>query len=184
MRILISVITSLLLVIFEYGCDEKHKITPEEEEWSRCDLIANRITYNFSIKMYETEGLINTGTGGGGPGKLRMLSVSFDCYQKMDISQARKLLLECVDEFLAEINKTPEIAPYSREFPYTFKNVNIDILFIDKETRNFLSPPSIAAAGIKEGVLDYSIHQDERLKFIKFETYEEALKIVEQDKRM
>ena len=182
--ITLFVISFILLVSCACNREGRHIITPKElNEMKRADIIADRLTDNFSKKMYENKGLVTIGTGGGGPGKLRMLAVDFECYQEMNISHARKLLLECVDGFLVEINKNPELKPFLREFPFTFKNVCIDIVFVKKDDRIFVDHPSIAATGIKEGRIDYTTYVNERLITIKEETYEEALKIVEQESK-
>jgi len=183
-RIALFIISFLLLVSCACNRDGRHIITPEElKKLEKCSRIERRVTDVFSKKMYITKGLVTIGTGGGGVGKIKTIDVSFECYQEMNISQARKLLLECVGGFLVEINKTPELKQYSREFPFTFKNVNISIIFISIKTRNFIYSPLIASARIDEGNIMYNIYHDEQLDTIKEETYEEALKIVEQESK-
>ena len=186
--ITLFIISFLLLVNCGCAREGKSVTSPEDQQKMEiCNSIANHVTGLFTKKMQKEKELRAIGFGGAGggyPGSgLRMLSVDFECYQEMNISQARKLLLECVDGFLAEINRTPELKPFLREFPFTFRNVDISIIFISEKSRNFIHSPSIASARIDDELLMFMIYPEDKLKILKKETYEEALKIVEQESK-
>jgi hypothetical protein len=135
--------------------------------------------------MKKEKQLYAIGMGGGGigkPGILRMLSITFQNYDKMDISRARSLLVYSVEEFLKEINAKDELKPYLTETPFTSKNVDIAIHFVNKKSRNLRNPPFLAVARAKEGKLDYIVDSNETLEWIKEETYDEALEILRQEK--
>jgi hypothetical protein len=174
----------IISFIFFTSCTVKTDTrTPERKKTDYCELIENRATIAFVEKMKRKKGLIGIGIGGGsaGPGKgAKMLSVTFECYQKVDIAQARMLLLECVQEFLAEINSKQELESCLIVFPFTYKNINISILFINKSAESFFQPPSIAATSADEGQMDYFIARDDVLTSTREEPYEESLRIAEQ----
>jgi hypothetical protein len=175
----------IISIILFASCNEKADTrTPERKKIDYCELLENRTTISFVEKMKRKKGLIGIGLGGGsaGPGKgARMLSVTFECYQKVNIAQARMLLLECVQEFLDEINSKQELESCLSVFPFTYKNISISLLFTDKKSNgDFFQPPLIAAAGADEGEMHYVIARDDSLERVKEETYEEALRSAEQ----
>ena len=176
---------SLKMILFFLFCAflnvQAQTTSKELIEMETADRVANHITKIFSKKMYAEKGLVTIGVGGGavkGSGKgLRMLSVTMECYQMCNIQQARKLLLECVNEYVAEINKHEEFKKYAHPFPFDFKNVSISILFTDKTTGMFYSPPRIATADALEGEFSYGTAPDPEglLETVGEETYTEAL---------
>ena len=177
-NILFKIISCSLLCAFL--TTEAQISSQELIEMEKADQVADHITKIFSKKMYAEKGLVTIGIGGGpakGSGKgLRMLSVTMQCYQKCDIQQARKLLLECVDEYMKEINKHEEFKKHAHVFPFGSKNVSISILFTDKATQEFCPPPNIAVADALEGEFSYGTCPDPEglLQTVGEETYEEA----------
>jgi hypothetical protein len=135
--------------------------------------------------MKKEKQLYAIGMGGGGigkPGILRMLAITFETNEGMDISRARSLLVFCVEEFLKEINAKNELKPYLTETPFKSKNIDITILFKKKKPSEFVDPPFIATAYSDEDKIRYTIHTDDHLEFVKKETYDEALEILRQEK--
>ena len=161
------------------------QITPEEFiEMEKADQVPSFITKIFSKKMYAEKGLVTIGTGGGaakGSSKgLTTLSVTMHCYQKVNIQQARNLLLECVDEYVIEINKHKEFKQYAYSFPFDVKNIEISLLFVDKMKQDCYLPPYIATAHADERELSYCLSPDSDgpLQRVLTETYEEACALV------
>lgn len=173
-----------LSILFLCSCSEKIDTRTPEEKWSdHCQQLKARIIVTFGTKMWKEKGLEPIGAGGGGDGtRTRMLSMDFRCCEKVDIVQARKLLLECVQEFLSEINKNQEIESCFTVFPFTYKNINIRIFFYEK-FKNFklIHFPCVAIAKAYEGQLRYDALKGEDFETVKEEFYEEALQIAGQN---
>ena len=53
---------------------------------------------------------------------IQMMMMGFDFYQGLDIPEARKLLVDAVDEYLAEINANDKVRPYLHNYPFTYQN--------------------------------------------------------------
>ena len=161
--------------------DVEAQITPEElQEWEDSHKVSTYITRTFSQKIYKDKGLVTIGTGGGaeeGSSKgLTLLSITVECHKKFNIQEARKLLLECVDEYVAEINKHEEFKKHAYSFPFDFRNANITILFKDRTTKKFYPPPCLCSASAEKGELSYCMDPNPKgpLQQILTETYEEA----------
>ena len=61
-------------------------------------------------------------------GVINNLGILFQVKRKLSIEQAREILVDCVQEFLTEINSNEEIRPYLENFPFTSKNIHIALL--------------------------------------------------------
>ena len=171
-----------------FSCSiKKDTRTPEQKKTDQCEQIENQTIGFFAEKMWRDKGLEPIGAGGGGsgiPGKgAKMLSVTFRCYQAVDTTKARKLLIECVQELLTEINATKELESCLSVFPFTEKNVSVSLLFVDKSTGHFYKYPLLASGNMDRGKINYFIERDknEFLEGSGDETYEEALKVVDYD---
>ena len=129
--------------------------------------------------MHSKRGFTTIGTGGGmsfsGKG-LEMLSITFECDQNVNIKQARELIVECIRAYLNDINETKELKNYLNPFPFTCKNVNITIHFVDRRTQAFKNPPVLAMVGSLGENLSYWTNPNPHspLREIQEETYEEA----------
>ena len=165
------------------NCCEAYVKTPEQILAEQTDVAADKVICSFIKKVKKKYDFLVVGTGGGGPGDkgLNLLSVDFESYQKMGIPEARKILVDCVQEFLIEINASEELKQYLAVYPFTAKNIGVLIQFTDKKRPIYMSPPSLAVARIDKEKLAYIINivETDRLERIKEETYEEALQILE-----
>ena len=168
----------LLLFLFLAGCsisNSKNYQVPEYEK------MADRITAKTAKKIEKETGLRLCGTGGGMMNHIRMMAMSFDCSHEIDIEQARELVLHCANEYLNAINSNEEIRPHLVQYPFMPKNVQIDI-FIHPSDQREIPTGSLVVVSTSYGMISYMVRGtgSERLKDVHEETYEEAVKIVEQ----
>lgn len=126
-----TILTAIVLTFF--SCNAKSDTSLDITEMERADRHADHVTMMFTKKMHEELGLLAIGTGGGGSPRegLNHLSVTFECYDKMNIDQARQLLIKCTNEFLQEINENKDITTCLTTVPFTDKNIKLSILFIN-----------------------------------------------------
>ena len=145
--------------------------------------IADGITAKVAKKIRNEKKLFPIGTGGGMRGDIKMMAISFKYQQEVDIPTARELLVYCVEEYLNAINADEKVRPFLHNFPFTAKNIEIR-LFISTPENGNVPFGKICCAGAIEGRVDYDVRNatTERLEIIFEETYEEALKIVQQNK--
>ena len=145
--------------------------------------LADKITARTAKKLKQEKGLILVGSGGRMMGDIKMMMMSFDYHKVVDMDEARKLLIYCVEEYLNAINSDEKVRPYLHNYPFTDKNIEIEIVFRNPDGSK-VAPNEITIATADEGRLAYSIDDPEKhtLKRIHRETYEEALKIVSSQK--
>ncbi|MEX0962284.1 MAG: hypothetical protein WDZ28_05465 [Simkaniaceae bacterium] len=143
---------------------------------SKDEKIVNQITKETAKKLKEKKNLILIGTGGQMMYEIKMLAMSFDYYQEVDLKTARELIIYIINEYLSAINGSKEIRPYLYEYPFTAKNVEIRIWVFEPNGSN---PPldKIYYISAIDGNLAYYLDLPEThsRRAIHKETYERAL---------
>jgi hypothetical protein len=167
-----------LIILFGVMINTNANTTKSESELVKMDTIADQLSLNFSKKMKEKFGFDLLGMGGGGFHDFNALSMHFNSPNVLELSEARILILEVVSEFLNSINSDKNIKPYLRNYPFDASNIRFLIGF----TKNNQYPieGKVAFIGFSYGKINYATfdHENDRLKNIFRETYDEALQIV------
>lgn len=135
-----------------------------------------RIMNAFTSQMYKEKGFRVLGIGSAMPDCVRQLIIHFTSNQKVDISQARILLIDLIDKFLAKVNEDMEIQQYLLNYPFNENNLEMSITFC--ENGDSIPPPHIAIVMILDGRICYSINTDNQYETVFRETYQEAINIV------
>lgn len=115
----------------------------------------------------------------GGP--IRKLILGFDTKTLYTRNELRKLLIQCAQEMIDQVNANEEIQPFLMKAPFTIENVQITI-FNQKPDGRIDYDPEIVTAGIICRVLTYRTKDPEdhyKYKNHFTESYEEALKLLE-----
>ena len=124
----------LILCLFILGaCSSKDSLLPEG------DRLGNQIIFELGKKMQD-KGLKLIAFGGAeANGKTWNLDASFKANFELTLPEARKLIVELVDDFLQMINADEKLRPYLSEFPFTVKNLSLTIFGKNqKKTDQFL----------------------------------------------
>ena len=126
------------------------------------------------------------GPGGGArPDGIWLMTLSFERVNSpISEEEARKLIIQSVDDFLLAVNSNEELRPYLKNYPFTVKNLSITIFNYDgKRELNFF--PSIAVVKNSEGEIGFLTKiplQKYGYHTKKYETYEEAVAILKNQK--
>ncbi len=169
MRAILLFILTLLL----FGCTNNG---PTRQS----DILSDNIIKTVSERLNKKYGLKLIAIGGGeDKDGVWLLSAM---YQRIDskmteIEEARKIILDCTEEFLNAANHDAEFRPYMQIYPFTPKNLEISILNYDENHRE-VHFPFISAFSINYGFISYkSLGPELKLPYAQkvTETYEEAL---------
>lgn len=142
------------------------------------DIASININEKAGKQIASKYGMSVIGKGGGADKEgINLKILSFNTIAALNLEQARKLIIDCIEEFLTIINTDEEIRPYLKNFPFTIKNVKITIFF---ETSDGLSiyDPLISVTYNVGDTLHYATFENEesvRYKTEITETYEEGL---------
>jgi hypothetical protein len=144
------------------------------------DQIADKITMQFAAKMKQKKNLVFIGLGGAMMGDIQEMHVSFNYYSPLEIPIARKLIIECAQEYLKDINDNKEVQPYLHDRPFTAKNIVI-VIFTYNANGSDIVYPKIVDVRLSHNTIYYLSDQDGQLVTIQEESYDEAVKIVEKE---
>ncbi len=107
---------------------------------------------------------------------------TFYSFEKANLQQARKVLINCIENLLNEINNNKEISSYLYSAPFTYKNLDLGIFFFNKKGKP-RNENYIYTCAIDEDKIYYkTAYPNGTFARIHEETYEESLKIVESEK--
>jgi hypothetical protein len=170
-------IVALAISLLLCGCQSR---TSEQAQ------IVYHITDEFSNELKNKEGFQLTARGGLYFPKVRKISLDYEVIRKIDLEEARKLLVRYVTKFLKSVNESEELKPYLDSYPYTPYGIHFTISFLDSNHREFMdgSIASVYLFGfedIKRTYVHYNVFDSEKHKWVEIhqETYEEAEKIVQ-----
>ncbi|MFZ0565164.1 MAG: hypothetical protein WAM28_03165, partial [Chlamydiales bacterium] len=117
-------------------------------------------------------------------GIVKLMGLDFQICGPLTKENIRKILISSAQELLLNINSNTEIRPYLETYPFTIKNVEMNLFILDS-SRIRLDHPHIGIAGIVDGGLDYltlvSIENIPKKITESQETYEEAIKTLENE---
>ncbi|MBS4168085.1 hypothetical protein [Parachlamydia sp. AcF125] len=167
-------IIKILLLIFFMGTLSGKKM----------DRLDNKTFYGFLSKVGgKIEKKYNLTICGSGSGSspegyyINKFILSFNAYGPLSHEQLRKLLIECANELVREVNLEKKLEPFLIRKPYPIQNVQIIVFNYDKHGGG-VKDPLITVAQISNGILTFRTRDPENdLKYKNNfkETYEEVL---------
>lgn len=110
------------------------------------------------------------------------VNIYFYSYQKADVNEARRLLVESVDYFLQFVNSEPELKSYIHHYPIDCNDFNFFIMFYEVNPYDKLvTPPFLAGVLVSREIVNYVTINPitGKLKNFHDETYQRARGIVE-----
>lgn len=113
-------------------------------------------------------------------GSIKGLFLSFDTRNQCTKEDLRRLLIECVQELLIQINTNESIQPFIVSRPFPIENIQI-IIYNQDDKGNEAYAPLISTAEISHGFLTCrTVDSNDTFKFKNEfkETYEDALQIL------
>ena len=115
---------------------------------------------------------------------VRSLHLSFQIRKSLDKSEARKLLVNCAQTFLKNINDSKEIQPHLYDKPFTWNNVEVEIYSRDSGDSDVYYP-AICVVSLLDGKVYFRTQDKENIlqyKTEEVESVEEALEIVKNNR--
>jgi hypothetical protein len=126
------------------------------------------------------------GGGGGGDQGFWLMDLGFQRENSLlTEEQARKLIVQVVNDFLTDVNQEESLRPYMRDYPFTSKNVDIAIFNADKEIGDTYHP-FIRVVDSNQGKVGYLTEEEGQIygyKSEKYETWDEAVAILQKEEK-
>jgi len=137
------------------------------------------------IEKYKQKyGVYITGILDGMPeGIIHEVGVYLDINHVISKQKARKIIVECAQDFLHEINSHKQLQPYLKEHPFTSKNIEIS-LFVNDINGATTYFPDLGVVSISKGLIIYQTndpYDHSKYKTEESETFEEAVQKVREE---
>jgi hypothetical protein len=165
-------IISCLLCFMLFGCSEINRSSYAPSEKVK---IADEIRKKAATELMVQTGLQPCGTGGQMMDQVKMLALSFDYKQPLQIDEARELLIKSVDVLVAAVNADDRIRPYLNNYPFEPKNVQIRIFLRGRDCVD-IPAGELSVISAIDGTFNYKIDNPKTKLFMTIlnETYQEA----------
>lgn len=150
---------------------------------------ANDMMYDFILREGKSLGkkhkMSLVATGGGTMGGIGLMNLSFYRYgSPLDEEESRELIIKCLHELLEAANGDEKLRPFLRNYPLTPENIDVAIYDYHPKTEFIYVYPYISVFAASRGRITYfSIDAEDRFKYKseKYETYEEAIAILQKE---
>ena len=124
--------------------------------------------------------------GGGGPKekKIWLMSITFQRYgDPLTEQMARKLIINCVNDFLEIANNDEELKPFLQDYPFTAKNLELSVHNYDHDGYP-IADPFIVIVNMCQGEVGYFTvekNTSHPFKTKKYEPFEKAVAILKEE---
>ncbi|MFI0434549.1 MAG: hypothetical protein ACH350_02320 [Parachlamydiaceae bacterium] len=140
----------------------------------------------IGLKIGEKYGMTYSGAGGGAKSDgIWLMSLSLERKgDPLSENDARRLIIKCVNDFLAQVNSDEKLEPFLKNHPFKAANLALTIFNHNKDSSLHFFP-YISVVTNSKGKIGY-FTEDPSTKHgyhtEKYETYEEAVAILSQNK--
>ena len=146
---------------------------------------SDQIVAKYCTYMKKQHCLDCYGSGGGFMDNVNRIILAFDGVRNLSIAEARLLIVECEEELLKRINEDVAIRPYLSHYPFEGSATDISLCFYDPKGQ-IVESKYIGKVATIHGYIFYNIydHEQDNFALLFKESYQEALKIVNQTKSL
>jgi len=148
-------------------------------------VIAQQIRTDVAAKLSKRYNMQVIGVTGGLADCVNVLGLSFQIRGPLIKEELRRILVDCVEEFLIPINTNERLRPFLKNYPFTSKEIEIEIFIVDDTGRRVYDPEIMLAAEY-HGIVEYRT-ADKNTEFgykqEMEEDYQTALSIVRKEQQ-
>lgn len=146
----------------------------EKDENSEADQLMGKIIDQTVQEIKKEYGFFPIGVGMSGG--FRGVSISFHVYHPLEKNEARKIVFDCAQKLLRNIQSSEKIQPYLETQPFTLENTGITLYSV-KEDYHLFPHPKVGVVDIGRGGLIFRTQDpDDKFKYkeVTEESFEEA----------
>ncbi|MBA3814940.1 MAG: hypothetical protein H0X29_00140 [Parachlamydiaceae bacterium] len=125
------------------------------------------------------------GYGGAMCDGIKTINITFSSYQKVDIAQARLMIVQSIEKIRNAVNAQDDLKDYLIPYPFPTKGIEVSIMFLEgldyiKFGCVWLGTGGVSLVSQLDGILFYSSYNPRTKMLERYfnEPYEEALAIV------
>lgn len=149
------------------------------------DVLSDRLIVNTGKKLGKKYNMKITDIGGGSDDGIWLISVGFARYGEppVTVDEGRRMIVDCIEEYLKDVNSDKEIRPYVKNYPFKPKNLDIAILNYTADYKSIEDPYLCCILFVQGKILYLTKGANQRYGYKSeiSETYDEALAILKQE---
>ena len=171
-KICLLILTSICMLPIEL-VSEPYKAPPY-------DKIVDNLMSRASKRLEKKHNMRLIGINEGMMGCVKMMGFRFQVYRSLSKSEARAIIVDCIQDFLADINQDEKIRQYLEVYPFDLNHVDT-MIFINTPDRGDFYYPNLCVVTASHGNIRYSTNDPEneyRYKTEETESFEDAVKIL------
>jgi len=145
------------------------------------NVIARNLMKKTSERLQKKHCLHHGCVNGGMMGCVKLMGLEFHLSRAMDKDEARAMLIDCVQEFLEDINKDQTIRKYLQVYPFDTEHIEITIFMRTPEEGTLYYPDFSVVTARRGKIMYYAKDQEKEFgyKTKEEESFEDAVKIVQ-----
>lgn len=141
---------------------------------------------NEGRKIGEKYGMSQVSVGGGVDKGIWLMSLDFQRYgSPLTEEEARRLIISCLHDYLEAVNNDENLRPFLKVYPFKPENIDMGIFNSDPITKEESFHPHIGVVTVDQGKIGYFTVEKSNIykyKSKKYETYDEAIAILQKEK--
>lgn len=149
------------------------------------DILSDRRIIKTGKRLEQKYNMSISSIGGATKEGLWLLTVTFNRRgEPMTIEEGRRVIIDCIQEYLKDINNDEKLRPYLKVYPFTIDNLDVAIINSAKDGSLVFDPILELITSRQEKIIYRTRDPADKYKY-KYtfeETYEEALGIVQKEK--
>jgi hypothetical protein len=182
MKILMAFILSILILL-QISCNRSDSVNPKIVIPVYYDM-ANQLNSEIIKGLSKRFNMNAVGITAGLADHVNVLGAMFQIRGPLSKDELRQILVDCVQEYLQQLNSNEKIRPFLKNYPFLAEDINISILVVDKKGLCVKHPAFCIVANSGKTVWFATNEPGGAYKYEEEETFEESLKIVtEQNKK-
>lgn len=143
----------------------------------------DKIVTEYLKFIKKNMGIYAAGVGGGRMDEINLIGLHLDCYQCLNVAEARDIYLSVIEGLLHRINQNTIIRPYLHNYPFNNENLHF-LLSFHKKNGTRPAKEHVSLITSSNGNIYYSCfnHDENKLDYLYQEPYEKAREIYYQNK--
>ncbi len=138
-----KIIIILLFIMSIFAITSCAKAPPKEA-------LVRQITKVYEQKESKKYELLLVGSGSAIPDQIHKFILCFYLYKKIDHIEARKIVIDLVEDLIQMVNENQKIQEYLINKPFNVKNYELDILLVDSDNE-IIKEPYLGQISVKDG---------------------------------
>jgi uncharacterized protein YqgQ len=177
---IILIFIGLLLISFSM----KHKMNLEMSEHGK---VLYKFVAKTGDKLAKKYGSPFGIGGGAKKDGIWLMALSFQRHgDPLNEEQSRKLIINCINDFLDAVNNDEQLKPFLKEYPFTVKNLDLTIYNYDKNQILYRFPYIAIVTNIEDKIGFFTKDESVKCGYYtkKYETYDEAIAILKKQNKI